>query len=168
MDHWLPVDLYVGGIEHATMHLLYARFFQKALCDTGHAAVREPFKRLLCQGMVVAETFYRENDGKKVWYNPADVDVTRDEKGAAIGATLRYDGVAVVIGGVEKMSKSKNNGVDPQLLIDQYGADAARLFSLFAAPPERDLHWDDAGLAGCFRFLKRLWTLCQSNQKVLL
>ncbi|MHC5067940.1 MAG: leucine--tRNA ligase [Planctomycetota bacterium] len=159
MDHWLPVDLYVGGIEHACLHLLYARFFQKALADAGYSSVREPFKRLLCQGMVVAETYYRDKgDGTKEWFNPADVDAETDAKGAVIGATLKADGQPVVVGRVEKMSKSKNNGVDPQQIIDEYGADTARLFILSDVPPTKDLLWDDAGVAGSFRFLKRLWT----------
>jgi len=160
VDHWLPVDLYIGGIEHACLHLLYARFFQKALCDCGYSSVREPFKRLLTQGMVVAETYYREGvDGKRTWYAPADVEVSVDERGAVSGATLKADGEPVAVGRIEKMSKSKNNGVDPQQIIDAYGADTARLFILFAAPPEKDLAWDDAMVAGQYRFLKRMWNL---------
>ncbi len=159
VDHWLPVDLYIGGIEHACMHLLYARFFQKALCDLGHSSVREPFKRLLCQGMVVAETYYREDEaGNRTWFNATEVEVEHDERGQPLRATLRQDGQPVVIGRIEKMSKSKNNGVDPQALIERYGADATRLYALRAAPPEKDLYWDDAGLAGDYRFLRRLWT----------
>ena len=160
INHWLPVDLYVGGIEHACMHLLYARFFQKALCDMGYATAREPFKRLLCQGMVVAETYYRDKeDGQKEWFNPADVVIENDDKGQVTGATLRSDGQPVTVGRIEKMSKSKNNGVDPQAIVDEYGADTARLFILSDVPPEKDLMWDDDGVAGSFRFLKRVWTL---------
>ena len=118
----------------------------------------EPFANLLTQGMVVAPTFYRELDGgKKQWINPADVDVVTDEQGRPIGATLKADGLPVVIGGTEKMSKSKNNGVDPQALIDQYGADTARLFIMFASPPDQSLEWSDAGVEGAYRFLRRLW-----------
>ncbi|TVR46227.1 MAG: leucine--tRNA ligase [Planctomycetota bacterium] len=160
VDHWLPVDLYIGGIEHACMHLLYARFFQKALCDMGYSQVREPFKRLLCQGMVVKETYSSLGaDGKRIYHYADDVDVLRDDKGAVVSATLKASGAAVDVGRVEKMSKSKNNGVDPQLLIDAYGADTARLFILFAAPPEKELLWNDQAVSGCFKFLRRVWTL---------
>ena len=153
-DQWLPVDQYIGGIEHAILHLLYARFFHKLMRDEGLVASDEPFANLLTQGMVVADTYYREAaDGKKTWFNPADVEL-RDGV-----ATLKTDGQPVIVGGTEKMSKSKNNGVDPQALIDAYGADTARLFTMFAAPPEQSLEWSDAGVEGAHRFLKRLWKL---------
>ncbi len=156
--YWKSVDQYVGGIEHAILHLLYSRFFHKLMRDEGLVSSDEPFERLLTQGMVLADTFYRElPDGKKQWINPADVKIERDAKSKIIGATLVADGQPVVIGGTEKMSKSKNNGVDPQSLIDQYGADTARLFMMFAAPPEMSLEWSDAGVEGASRFLKRLW-----------
>ena len=156
--HWLPVDQYIGGIEHAILHLLYARFFHKLMRDEGLVKGDEPFKNLITQGMVIAPTFYREaENGKKLWINPADVDLKTDEKGRLTGATLREDGLPVIMGGTEKMSKSKNNGVDPQAIIDQYGADTARLFMMFAAPPEQQLEWSDAGIEGGFRFLKRVW-----------
>ncbi|MDF3030296.1 MAG: leuS [Moraxellaceae bacterium] len=156
--YWLPVDQYVGGIEHAILHLLYARFFHKLMRDEGLVQGDEPFVNLLTQGMVVADTFYRDIDGgKKDWINPADVDVQRDEKGRMVAAMLKADGQPVQIGGMEKMSKSKNNGVDPQALIDQYGADTARLFMMFAAPPDASLEWSDAGVEGASRFLRRLW-----------
>jgi leucyl-tRNA synthetase len=155
---WLPVDQYIGGIEHAILHLLYARFFHKLMRDEGLVPGDEPFKNLLTQGMVIAPTFYRELDGgKKLWINPAEVDVATDERGRPTGAVLKADGLPVVIGGTEKMSKSKNNGVDPQAIIDEYGADTARLFMMFAAPPEQSLEWSDAGVEGAFRFLKRVW-----------
>jgi len=151
-NDWLPVDQYIGGIEHAILHLLYARFFHKLMRDEGLVASDEPFKNLLTQGMVIAETFYREDAvGKKTWFNPADVEL---KDGVYI---CKSDGVPVTHGGTEKMSKSKNNGVDPQALIDQYGADTARLFTLFAAPPEQSLEWSDAGVEGANRFLRKLW-----------
>ena len=149
---WLPVDQYIGGIEHAILHLLYARFFHKLMRDEGLVSSDEPFKNLLTQGMVIADTYYREDaSGKKTWFNPADVEM---REGIAIYKT---DGQPVIVGGTEKMSKSKNNGVDPQALIDLYGADTARLFTMFAAPPEQSLEWSDAGVEGAHRFLKRLW-----------
>jgi leucyl-tRNA synthetase len=157
------IDQYIGGIEHAILHLLYSRFWTKLMRDVGlfgDAQIDEPFAHLLTQGMVVAPTFYREEaTGKKDWINPADVDLVCDERGRATGATLRTDGLPVIIGGTEKMSKSKNNGVDPQSLIDQYGADTARLFIMFASPPDQSLEWSDAGVEGAFRFLKRLWRM---------
>ncbi len=163
-DHWLPVDQYIGGIEHAILHLLYARFYHKLLRDEGLVHSDEPFTRLLTQGMVVAETFYREDEaGRRSWYNPADVEVERDAKGRIVGARLKADGRPVAVGGIEKMSKSKNNGVDPQLLIDRYGADTVRLFTMFAAPPDQSLEWSDAGVEGAFRFLKRLWKLVAAH-----
>ena len=159
-DYWLPVDLYIGGIEHAILHLLYARFFHKLMRDFGLVNSDEPFQRLLTQGMVIAETFYRElSDGGKDWFNPADVDVQRDDKGRPVSAVYRGDGQPVAMGGIEKMSKSKNNGVDPQAMIDRFGADTVRLFMMFAAPPEQSLEWSDAGVEGAQRFLKRLWKL---------
>jgi leucyl-tRNA synthetase len=165
--YWLQggVDQYIGGIEHAILHLLYARFFTKLMRDVdlfkdNGLTLNEPFKNLLTQGMVVAPTFYREaENGKKLWFNPADVDVAIDERGRPTGAVLKADGQPVIIGGTEKMSKSKNNGVDPQILIDQYGADTARLFMMFASPPDQSLEWSDAGVEGAHRFLRRLWKL---------
>ncbi|MEW6678920.1 MAG: leucine--tRNA ligase [Pseudomonadota bacterium] len=163
-NYWLPVDQYIGGIEHAILHLLYARFFHKLMRDEGLVDSNEPFANLLTQGMVVAETYYRDlPDGKKQWINPADVEVERDDRGHIVAAKLIADGQPVVIGGVEKMSKSKNNGVDPQALIDQYGADTARLFMMFAAPPEQSLEWSDAGVEGAHRFLKRLWKMVHEH-----
>jgi leucyl-tRNA synthetase len=155
-NYWLPVDQYIGGIEHAILHLLYARFFHKLMRDVGllgeHPSSNEPFANLLTQGMVIADTYYRDlGEGKKQWINPADVEVWQ---GIAV---LKTDGRVVSVGGTEKMSKSKNNGVDPQSLIDQYGADTARLFMMFAAPPEQSLEWSDAGVEGANRFLRRLW-----------
>ncbi|MCK0753904.1 leucine--tRNA ligase [Chromohalobacter japonicus] len=159
-NYWLPVDLYIGGIEHAILHLLYARFFHKLMRDFGLVESDEPFQRLLTQGMVIAETFYRHNaDGSKDWFNPADVDVKRDDKSRPVSAVLREDGQPVEMGGIEKMSKSKNNGVDPQSMIDRFGADTVRLFMMFAAPPEQSLEWSDSGVEGAHRFLKRLWKL---------
>ena len=156
--YWGQADQYIGGIEHAILHLLYARFFTKLMNDEGIVSVREPFKQLLTQGMVLAATYYRESaDGKKIWFNPAEVRVQTDDKGRSMSAVLEADGQPVVIGGVEKMSKSKNNGVDPQQIIDAYGADTARLFMMFASPPEQSLEWSDAGVEGAHRFLRRLW-----------
>ncbi|MGD9888401.1 MAG: leucine--tRNA ligase [Halothiobacillaceae bacterium] len=185
-NYWLPVDQYVGGVEHAVLHLLYARFFHKLMRDEGlfgdtkpphpnplppageganaapcaSSSMDEPFKRLLTQGMVVADTYYREDAiGKKTWYNPADVEVELDDKARIIGARLIEDGLPVIVGGTEKMSKSKNNGVDPQAMIDRYGADTVRLFMMFAAPPDQMLEWSDSGVEGAHRFLKRLWRM---------
>jgi len=159
-NHWLPVDQYIGGIEHAILHLLYARFFTKLMRDEGLIEASEPFKNLLTQGMVIAETYYRlEANGSKSWFNPADVIVERDAKGKILAAKLESDGLPVVVGGIEKMSKSKNNGVDPQAMIEQYGADTCRLFMMFASPPDMSLEWSDSGVEGAFRFLRRVWRL---------
>ncbi|MCO6688493.1 MULTISPECIES: leucine--tRNA ligase [Pseudomonas] len=163
-NHWLPVDQYIGGIEHAILHLLYARFFHKLMRDEGLVTSNEPFKNLLTQGMVVAETYYRvASNGGKDWFNPADVEVERDAKAKIIGARLKTDGLPVEIGGTEKMSKSKNNGVDPQSMIDQYGADTCRLFMMFASPPDMSLEWSDSGVEGASRFLRRVWRLAQAH-----
>ncbi|MGJ8526690.1 Leucine--tRNA ligase [Halomonadaceae bacterium LMG 33818] len=159
-NYWLPVDTYIGGIEHAILHLLYARFFHKLMRDFGLIDSNEPFKKLITQGMVTAETFYREEeDGSRTWFNPLEVTVNRDEKGRPVSAVLTRDGEPVVMGGIEKMSKSKNNGVDPQPMIEQFGADTVRLFIMFAAPPEQSLEWSDSGVEGAHRFIKRLWKL---------
>jgi leucyl-tRNA synthetase len=163
-NHWLPVDQYIGGIEHAILHLLYARFFHKLMRDEGLLDSNEPFKNLLTQGMVIAETYYRlEANGAKSWFNPTEVELVRDAKAKVIAATLRADGLPVEIGGIEKMSKSKNNGVDPQSMIDVYGADTCRLFMMFAAPPEMSLEWSDTGVEGSHRFLRRVWRLAQAH-----
>ncbi len=163
-NYWLPVDQYIGGIEHAILHLMYFRFFHKLLRDARLVDSDEPAANLLCQGMVIAETYYRENaDGSKDWINPADVEVERDERGRIVGAKLAADGQPVRIGPTEKMSKSKNNGVDPQAMVDKYGADTVRLFSMFAAPPEQSLEWNEAGVEGMARFLRRLWAQVQKH-----
>ncbi|MEG1708587.1 MAG: leucine--tRNA ligase, partial [Acinetobacter sp.] len=157
---WLPVNQYIGGVEHAILHLLYARFFHKLMRDEGVVQGNEPFTNLLTQGMVLADTFYREAEsGKKTWFNPADIELEKDEKGRILSAKYTGDGQEVVVGGQEKMSKSKNNGIDPQSIIDQYGADTARVFMMFAAPPDQSLEWSDAGVEGSNRFLKRVWRL---------
>ena len=162
-DYWMPMDQYIGGIEHAVLHLLYARFWTKVMRDIGLVKFNEPFSNLLTQGMVLNETYYREDEaGRKTWFNPAEVDVEFDDKGRPIHARLTSDGKPVLMGGTEKMAKSKNNGIDPQALIDRYGADTARLFTMFASPPEQTLEWSDSGVEGAFRFLKRLWA-CASG-----
>jgi leucyl-tRNA synthetase len=156
--YWLPVDQYIGGIEHAILHLLYSRFWTRVMRDLGLTSLDEPFSNLLTQGMVLNEVYFRKPaSGRIVYYNPADVDVQVDEKGARTGAVLREDGLPVESGGIGTMSKSKGNGVDPQSLVERYGADTARLFMMFAAPPEQSLEWSDEGVEGAFRFMKRLW-----------
>ncbi len=155
---WLPVEQYIGGIEHAILHLLYARFFHKLMRDEGLVSSSEPFERLLCQGMVLAESFYREGPGgSRIWVAPTDVDVERDERGRVLRAVERQSGDEVLSGGVTKMSKSKNNGIDPHSAVETFGADTVRLFTMFAAPPEQTLEWHDAGVEGASRFLRKLW-----------
>jgi leucyl-tRNA synthetase len=157
-DYWMPVDQYIGGIEHAILHLLYSRFWTKVMRDLGLVQVDEPFTNLLTQGMVLNDIYFRKPAaGRVVYFNPADVDVQVDAKGARTGQVARADGQPVEYGGIGTMSKSKNNGVDPQALVDRCGADTARLFMMFAAPPEQTLEWSDEGVEGAFRFMKRLW-----------
>lgn len=175
--YWQSADQYIGGIEHAILHLLYARFYTKLMRDEGIVQVDEPFQRLLTQGMVLAGTWYREEaSGKKHWFNPNEVSTLTDEKGRITGGSLQRDGEAVLYGGMEKMSKSKNNGVDPQALIEQYGADTARLYTMFTSPPESTLEWSEHGVEGANRFLRRLWayayeyrqSLSQSHEAIAL
>ena len=157
-DYWMAVDQYIGGIEHAILHLLYSRFWTRVMRDLGLTTLKEPFINLLTQGMVLNEIYYRKPAaGRIVYYNPADVEVQTDERGVRIGARLRTDGQPVEYGGIGTMSKSKMNGVDPDALVAKYGADTARLFTMFASPPEQTLEWSDEGVEGAFRFLRRLW-----------
>ncbi|HMW72937.1 MAG TPA: leucine--tRNA ligase, partial [Cellvibrionaceae bacterium] len=157
-NYWLPVDQYVGGIEHAILHLLYARFFHKLMRDEGLVKCDEPFERLLCQGMVNAETFFKkDSEGRITWVAPSKVKIDKDEKGRLIQAFHMETGDPLEFGGVVKMSKSKENGVDPQEVINSHGADTIRLFSMFAAPPEQSLEWTDSGVIGAANFLKKLW-----------
>jgi leucyl-tRNA synthetase len=163
-DYWMPMDQYIGGIEHAVMHLLYARFWTKVMRDFGLVKFDEPFVNLLTQGMVLNETYYREDaEGRKTWFNPADVTLALDDKGRPQAAVLKTDAHPVNIGGTEKMSKSKNNGIDPKAQIDQYGADTARLFTMFASPPEQTLEWSDSGVEGASRFLRRVWAYAHAQ-----
>ncbi|AYH02298.1 leucine--tRNA ligase [Pectobacterium parmentieri] len=156
-NYWLPVDQYVGGIEHAIMHLMYFRFFHKLMRDAGLVTSDEPAKRLLCQGMVLADAFYYlGNNGERIWVSPADVTVERDEKGRIVKA-VDNEGRDVIYAGMSKMSKSKNNGIDPQVMVEKYGADTVRLFMMFASPAEMTLEWQESGVEGANRFLKRVW-----------
>ncbi|WP_323639588.1 leucine--tRNA ligase [Pectobacterium polonicum] len=156
-NYWLPVDQYVGGIEHAIMHLMYFRFFHKLMRDAGLVTSDEPAKRLLCQGMVLADAFYYlGNNGERIWVSPTDVTVERDEKGRIVKA-IDNEGRDVIYAGMSKMSKSKNNGIDPQVMVEKYGADTVRLFMMFASPAEMTLEWQESGVEGANRFLKRVW-----------
>jgi leucyl-tRNA synthetase len=156
--YWMPMDQYIGGIEHAILHLLYARFWTKVMRDLKLVEVDEPFTKLLTQGMVLNEAFVRVGaEGGRDYQWADDLDIVRDEHAHVVSATARSDGAAVQYEGWTTMSKSKNNGVDPQELIARYGADTARLFVMFASPPEQTLEWNDAGVEGASRFLKRLW-----------
>lgn len=163
-NYWLPVDQYIGGIEHACMHLLYFRFFHKLLRDAGLVSSNEPAKRLLTQGMVLADAFYYTDDkGARIWVSPLDAEVLeRDDKGR-ISKAVDKEGHELVYTGMSKMSKSKNNGIDPQLMVEKYGADTVRLFMMFAAPPEMTLEWQESGVEGAHRFIKRLWKLASDH-----
>jgi len=168
VDYWMPVDQYIGGIEHAILHLLYSRFWTKVMRDLGLLNCDEPFRRLLTQGMVLNEIFYRHPEGGRInYFNPADVEVQTDTRGQRSGVVLKADGEPVDSGGIGTMSKSKNNGVDPQSLIERYGADTARFFMMFAAPPEQTLEWSDSGVEGAYRFLKRVWTYAAEHDERL-
>ena len=166
--YWMPMDQYIGGISHAILHLLYARFWTKVMRDFRMVGYDEPFTRLLTQGMVLAHAFYRRNDRGGIDYiAPSDVDIVRNAQGAITGGRSKVDGLPVEYDGLGTMSKSKLNGVDPQDMIDRYGADAARLFVMFASPPEHTIEWSDAGVEGASRFLKRLWHYAQSQSDTM-
>ncbi len=163
INYWMPMDMYIGGIEHAILHLLYARFWTKVMRDMNLVKFNEPFTRLLTQGMVLNESFYSvDESGKKIWHYPHEVELNLDSKGKPLSAILKSTQQSVHMGGIEKMSKSKNNVVEPKTLIESYGADTARLFTMFAAPPEQSLEWNNDAVEGCYRYLKRLWHFCQN------
>jgi leucyl-tRNA synthetase len=167
-DYWMPMDQYIGGIEHAVLHLLYARFWTKVMRDMGLVKFDEPFTRLLCQGMVLNHIYYERNEkGGMEYHWPEDVENIYDERSAIVGAKHRQDGRAIVYGGMGTMSKSKNNGVDPQALIERQGADTARLFVMFTSPPEQTLEWSDSGIDGSMRFIKRVWSQAYNQRSII-
>ena len=164
-NYWLPVDQYIGGIEHATMHLLYFRFFHKLLRDAGFVTSDEPANKLLCQGMVLADAFYYTSPtNERIWVSPTQVTLERDEKGRIVKA-IDPEGRELVHSGMTKMSKSKNNGIDPQEMVEKYGADTVRLFMMFASPAEMTLEWQESGVEGAKRFLGRVWNLVYQYQQ---
>jgi leucyl-tRNA synthetase len=164
--YWMPMDQYIGGIEHAVLHLLYARFWTKVMRDLGLVDFDEPFARLFTQGMLLNDCFYREDEsGRKRWFYPTEVELRSDERGRTIGAVARADGLAVALGGIEKMSKSKNNVVEPRDIIERFGADTARAFVMFAGPPDQSAAWSDAGAEGTHRFLRRLWSFAYAMRE---
>jgi leucyl-tRNA synthetase len=172
--YWMPMDQYIGGIEHAILHLLYARFWTKVMRDMGLVGIDEPFTRLLTQGMVLNQIYFRRNDkGGKDYFPPSIVTPVLDSGGRVTGATLSQDdgdtkaGTALVYGGVGKMGKSERNGVDPQELIEKYGADTARLYTMFTAPPEATLEWNDAAVEGSYRFLRRVWAFAHKHEAAI-
>jgi leucyl-tRNA synthetase len=170
--YWMAMDQYIGGIEHAVLHLLYARFWTKAMRDLGLVTFSEPFKNLFTQGMLLNESYYREDSagsaaGKRRWYYPGEVNVQFDDKGHPTGATSKADGLPVQLGGIEKMSKSKNNVVEPRDIIAKFGADTARLFTMFAGPPDQSAAWSDSGAEGSYRFLRRVWAAAAKHKTVL-
>jgi leucyl-tRNA synthetase len=167
-DYWLPVDHYIGGIEHAVLHLMYFRFWHKLMRDLNLVSSDEPATQLLCQGMVLAEAYYHDSaEQGRVWVRPDEVEIEKDAKGKTTAARRAVDGVALTPTGWTTMSKSKNNGVDPQTLVDRYGADTVRLFTMFASPPDQALEWNDDAVAGSQRFLRRLWTLVHTHRKTV-
>jgi leucyl-tRNA synthetase len=167
-EYWMPMDQYIGGIEHAVLHLLYARFWTKAMRDLNLVSFSEPFRNLFTQGMLLNESFYREEpNGKKTWFYPSEVEVQTDDKGQPVGARAKADGLPVQLGGIEKMSKSKNNVVEPKDIIAKYGADTARVFVMFAGPPDQSAAWSDSGAEGSFRFLRRIWAFGLKHRETL-
>jgi leucyl-tRNA synthetase len=167
-DYWMPMDQYIGGIEHAVLHLLYARFWTKVMRDLGLVKFDEPFKRLFTQGMLTHDCYYREDAaGRKRWFYPAEIDIEYDDKGRPLKVTAREDGEPVTYGGTEKMSKSKNNVVEPRDIIAKFGADTARAFVMFAGPPDQSAAWSNSGAEGTYRFLRRLWNFCSEGRDAL-
>jgi leucyl-tRNA synthetase len=168
-DYWMPMDQYIGGIEHAVLHLLYARFWTRVMRDFGLVSFDEPFSHLFTQGMLLNECYYRDEDGgRRRWFYPHEVEVRLDERGRPLSAIAREDGRPVMLGGIEKMSKSKNNVVEPRDIISRYGADTARAFVMFAGPPDQSAAWSDSGAEGTYRFLRRLWQFCfEQRERVL-
>ncbi len=165
-DYWMSMDQYIGGIEHAVLHLLYARFWTKVMRDLGLSSIDEPFKRLFTQGMLLAHCYYREDAaGKKRWFYPAEVEERFDERGVPVSAVAKEDGRPVLYGGIEKMSKSKNNVVEPGAFVERFGADTARAFVMFAGPPDQSAPWSDASAEGVYRFLRRLWSFCYEQRE---
>ncbi|MGH1357457.1 MAG: leucine--tRNA ligase [Burkholderiaceae bacterium] len=168
-DYWMPMDQYIGGIEHAVLHLLYARFWTKVMRDMGLVSFDEPFTNLFTQGMLLNDSYFRkEADGRVRWFYPGDVEISFDDKGKPTGAVAKEDGQPVELGGIEKMSKSKMNVVLPGDIITRYGADTARLFTMFAGPPDQSAAWSDTGVEGGFRFLRRVWALAWRHRETLL
>jgi leucyl-tRNA synthetase len=165
-DYWMPMDQYIGGIEHAVLHLLYARFWTRVMRDLGLVSFDEPFAHLFTQGMLLNDCYYRDDEnGRRRWFYPAEVEVTHDDRGRPVGAIAREDGRPVMLGGIEKMSKSKNNVVEPRDIIARFGADTARAFVMFAGPPDQSAAWSDSGAEGTSRFLRRLWQFCHDQRQ---